>query len=69
MVRKFLFLGMMLPVVSEAASAATIVVVTDPMSLERRTVVLNTPGPDRVLLCAAPPAVSGCRELPIERRR
>ncbi len=50
-----------------AASAATLVILTDPMSLERRTVVLNTPGPDRVLLCAAPPAVSGCRPLSIKR--
>lgn len=53
--------------VPSAASAATVVIMTDPMSLERRTVVLNTPGPDRVLLCATPPAVSGCRELPVKR--
>jgi hypothetical protein len=50
-----------------AAHAATIVVVTDPMSLEKRTVVLDTPGPDRLFVCAAPPAVSGCREMPIRR--
>jgi hypothetical protein len=50
-----------------AASAATVVILTDPMSLERRTVVLNTPGPDRVLLCAQPPAMTGCRELHVKR--
>ena len=69
MVRGLVLLSALLFAAPEAASAATILVVTDPMSLERRTVVLNTPGPDRLLLCAAPPAVSGCRELPIERRR
>jgi len=51
----------------QMASATTIVVMTDPMSLEKRTVVLDTPGPDRLFVCAAPPAVSGCRELPIKR--
>ncbi|MCW3796743.1 hypothetical protein OMW55_02840 [Sphingomonas sp. BN140010] len=56
-----------LVVVPNVASATTIVVMTDPMSLERRTVVLDTPGPDRLFVCAAPPAVSGCRELPIKR--
>jgi len=49
------------------ASATTIVVLTDPMSLEKRTVVLDTPGPNRLFVCAAPPAISGCRELPIKR--
>lgn len=52
-----------------AASAATIVILKDPASLEQRAVVLNTPGPDRILLCAAPPAVSGCVQLPIARKR
>jgi hypothetical protein len=53
--------------VPSVASAATVVIMTDPMSLEKRTLVLNTPGPDRVLLCAMPPAVSGCRELSVRR--
>ena len=51
------------------AEAATIVVFTDPMSLSRKTVVYNTPGRDRLLLCMAPPAESGCTEVPIKRRR
>lgn len=69
MVRKLALMSVFLFAVPEMASAATIVIVTDPMTLERRTVVLNTPGPDRLLLCAAPPAVSGCRELPVSRGR
>ena len=50
------------------AAAATIVILTDPMTLERRTVVLETAGPDRVLWCMAPPAVAGCRDITPARR-
>ena len=45
------------------AQAAKIVIMTDPMTLERRTVVIESPGPDRVYVCAMPPAVAGCREI------
>ena len=62
-----LLLALGLAAAPQNASAATIVVMTDPMSLEKRTMVLDTPGPDRLFVCAAPPAVSGCRELPIKR--
>ena len=55
--------------VPQAAAAATIVVFTDPMTLDRRTVVLDTPGPDRLLFCGAPPAISGCREMAVTRVR
>ena len=54
---------------AEVAQAATIVVYTDPMSLDRRTVVYDTPGRDRVLLCMTPPAQSGCTEMPVKRKR
>lgn len=50
------------------AAAATIVILTDPMTLERRTVVLDTAGPDRVLWCMAPPATVGCRDITPARR-
>jgi hypothetical protein len=33
------------------------------MTLERRMVVIEEPGPDRVYMCAMPPAVAGCREV------
>ena len=49
--------------VAAPAEAAKIVILTDPMTLERRTVVIDEPGPDRVYLCAMPPAVSGCRDI------
>ncbi|WP_156956918.1 hypothetical protein [Sphingomonas astaxanthinifaciens] len=46
-----------------AAEAATIVIVTDPMTLERRTLVVDPRGPDRVWLCALPPATTGCLDV------
>ena len=68
MVFRLVFLLAALLACPRSASAATIVVLTDTMTMERRTVVVNTPGPDRLLFCAAPPAVSGCREIPMGRR-
>ena len=49
------------------ASAATIVIFHDPMTLERHTVVLDPAGPDRAFLCMAPPSLAGCHKLPIKR--
>ena len=62
-----LALGML--VAADAASATTIVVYTDPMTLSRRTVVFDTPGPDRVFLCMAPPAEAGCTAVPLKQLR
>jgi hypothetical protein len=52
-----------LAMMAAPAQAAKIVIVTDPMTLERRMVVLDQPGPDRIYVCAMPPAVAGCREV------
>ena len=52
-----------------AAEAKTFVFYTDPMSLNRRMVVYDTPGRDRVLMCMTPPAESGCTEIPARRER
>ena len=49
--------------VATPAHAAKIVILTDPMTLERRMVVIEQPGPDRVFMCALPPAVAGCRDI------
>lgn len=54
---------------ASSASAATILIIKDPMTLESRTVVLDTRGPDRALLCMAPPAMSGCTEIKVRRER
>lgn len=46
-----------------AAQATTVVIYVEPMTLERYVKVMDTPGPDRVLLCMAPPATSGCTDV------
>ena len=57
------FLLAALVVTATSAQAAKIVILTDPMTLERRVVVIDQAGPDRVYFCAMPPAVAGCREV------
>ena len=52
---------------SGAAQAATVVVFVEPMTLDRYTRVYDTPGPDRLLMCMAPPSTVGCTEFPIKR--
>jgi len=52
-----------------AASAATVIVYTDPMSLNRHTVVYDTPGPDRAYLCVLPPGEGSCHAIAINRKR
>jgi hypothetical protein len=52
-----------------AAQATTVIIFVEPMTMERYTRVIDTPGPDRVLVCMAPPAVGGCTEIPIKKRR
>ena len=64
-----LIAGLLTASASTAASAATIVVYTDPMTMERRTVVVDSSGPDRAYVCMLPPGDSGCREVPIRRAR
>ena len=48
---------------ASAAQATTVVIFVEPMTLERYTKVFATPGPDRVLMCMAPPATSGCTDV------
>ena len=51
------------------ANGATLIIFTEPMTLNRYTVVYDTPGRDRVLLCMAPPAAAGCTEVRVRRGR
>ena len=55
--------------VAAPASAATVVVYADPVTLERRTVVINPDGPDRAFLCMLPPSDAGCIAVPLKRSR
>jgi hypothetical protein len=52
-----------------AAQATTVVIYVEPMTLDRYVKVMNTPGPDRVLLCMAPPATSGCTDVTAKTHR
>ena len=52
-----------------AAHAATIIIYTDPMTLSRYSVVVDTRGPDRTFLCMAPPADPNCTEIKARRGR
>ena len=51
------------------AQAATVVIIVEPMTLDHYTKVINTPGPDRVLMCMAPPSTSGCTEVHFRTKR
>jgi hypothetical protein len=56
-----------LPTVASPASAATIVILADPMTMEKRTVVVDPNGPDRAFLCMLPPGQAGCQRLAVKR--
>ena len=51
---------------SAVSQAATIIIYIEPVTFERHTRVIDTPGRDRLLMCMAPPAVGGCTEIPIK---
>ena len=50
------------------AAAATIVVLTNPQTLERKTIVVDRYGPDRVFMCMLPPGEAGCHQVQVKRR-
>ncbi len=50
------------------ASAATIVVFTNPETMQSKTVVLDQDGPDRVFMCMLPPGEAGCHQVKMRRR-
>ena len=60
-------LALALALMAGSAQATTVLILTDPMTMERQTFVLDRNGPDRVLMCMAPPATSGCTEMPLKR--
>ena len=51
------------------AGAATIVILADPMTFEKRAVIVDPNGPDRAYLCMLPPGQAGCQRLAVRRRR
>jgi hypothetical protein len=53
---------------AQPAHAATIVVFTNPETLEQRTVIVDRRGPDRLYMCMLPPGEAGCHQLPMKRK-
>ena len=51
------------------AQAETIIVYTNPMTLDRKIVVRDTPGPDRAYVCYLPPSEIGCQRIAVRRGR
>ena len=62
-------LGFGLLLAAAPASAATIVVFTNPETMESRTVVVDQDGPDRLFMCMLPPGEAGCQQVKVRRRR
>ncbi|MFC7536747.1 hypothetical protein ACFQPG_05120 [Sphingomonas sp. GCM10030256] len=54
--------------IPSVAQAMIVVVFTEPMSLEKRAIVLGSSGPDRLVMCPSPTAVNRCKEVPVVRR-
>ena len=50
------------------ASAKTIVVFTNPETMERKTVIVDDEGPDRIFMCMLPPGEAGCHRVKLKRR-
>jgi hypothetical protein len=61
--------AMALPAIASPAAAATIAILVDPMTMERRTVVVDPNGPNRAYLCMLPPGQAGCQRLDVRRTR
>jgi hypothetical protein len=53
---------------AQPGRAATVVVFTSPETLERRMIVVDQAGPDRLFLCMLPPGEAGCHQIPVTRR-
>ena len=61
--------GLSMFLAAAPASAATIVVFTNPETMESRTVVVDQDGPDRLFMCMLPPGEAGCQQVKVRRRR
>jgi len=64
-----LAIGVALLAFAGAAQSTTVVIFVDPLTLDKYTRIFDTPGPDRVLMCMAPPSTSECTEVRLKKRR
>ena len=60
--------GLSMLLAAAPASAATIVVFTNPETMEMRTVVVDQDGPDRLFMCMLPPGEAGCHQVKVRRK-
>ena len=51
------------------AAAETVIIYTNPMTLERTVVVTETTGRDRAFHCFLPPSDLGCQPIAFRRKR
>ena len=51
------------------AAAETVIIYTNPMTLERTVVVTEGAGPDRAFHCFLPPSDLGCQPIALRRKR
>ena len=51
------------------AAAETVIIYTNPMTLERTVVVTEGAGPDRAFHCFLPPSNLGCQPIALRRGR
>ena len=58
-----------MPLAASPAGAATILILADPMTLEKRAVIVDPNGPDRAYLCMLPPGQAGCQRFAVRRGR
>lgn len=54
---------------SGRAAAETVIIYTNPMTLERTVVVTEGSGPDRAFHCFLPPSDLGCQPIALRRKR
>jgi hypothetical protein len=63
-----LAIGLAFALAAQPASAATILVFTNPETMERKMVVVDDDGPDRVFMCMLPPGEAGCHRVQVKRK-
>jgi len=56
-------------IASAPAAAETVIIYTNPMTMQRHTVIVDSDGPDRAFLCMLPPGDAGCRAVAVRRER
>ena len=67
--RSAVIAGVAIAAFPDHAAAETVVIYTNPMTLERTVVITDTPGRDRAFHCFLPPSEIGCQPIMLKRKR